>query len=786
MSLIHYLLEANLYLVAFYLLYVLLLRSETLYQLNRAYLLVTSLLAFIIPMLQLGILKPEIKHMESVSNISLDMSPVSVAVIPAVTVTEAPKWAPVDYAIAIYGAITVIMLALLIFKIAKLIALSKKGNVKRQQGFVVIELPGENIAFSFFGYLFVNPALSKSQTIMHHEEVHIRQKHSWDVIYFELLKIFNWFNPTIYLLEKSMKEVHEFIADQYVATAENSAENYADFLISNAYGVTKNQLTNSFFNKNLLKRRIIMLYQKKSGRAARLKYLLTLPLIGGLLCSSTLAFTSKNYGVVDLAPKHIVTEIEKPVAANRFTPAFPGGTQALYKFLNDNINRSKIENGNIVNHLYMMFSVEKDGSLSNLEIKKSPKGEFKPETVAEITRILNNGPKWVPATRNGEAVSAKSFVLFEFKDGAGFQPKQPATIKTDNGIVFTAVEHSPSFPGGEEALGKFLAKNLVYPKTAKDNNITGKVYVQFIVEPTGLLSNINIVREPGYGLGAEAERVLKLSPKWNPGVQNGKKVRVMFTVPINFSLGQSNKKEAAVSIPNPDSVYTAAEVNPTFPGGEAAFGKFLRDNIRYPKDAKENNVQGRAFTQFIVEKDGSLSNFKSVRDPGTGLGAESIRVLALSPKWLPGRQQGEYVRVQYVVPINFSLANDGAGSVNDLTKYIRDHMRYPRVAKEANIQGQSFVSFSINDQKQIQDIKMLKSPDQSISDEITRVLRNFKTITDAKSGFTYILPVTMAIDHGDGVKQNAEKAPSEISNLYNKSNTIVLGEISVTAYGVVR
>jgi protein TonB len=103
-------------------------------------------------------------------------------------------------------------------------------------------------------------------------------------------------------------------------------------------------------------------------------------------------------------------------------------------------------------------------------------------------------------------------------------------------------------------------------------------------------------------------------------------------------------------------VFIAVEVNPLFPGGEAAFGKFLRDHIRYPAVAKENNVQGRVFVQFVVERDGSLTDMKILRDPGSGLGDEAVRVLKISPHWSPGIQNGKPVRVQYTVPVSFSLA----------------------------------------------------------------------------------------------------------------------------------
>jgi len=113
------------------------------------------------------------------------------------------------------------------------------------------------------------------------------------------------------------------------------------------------------------------------------------------------------------------------------------------------------------------------------------------------------------------------------------------TEATDN-QVFTAVEIQPEYPGGEAALGKFLQKNIRYPSIAKENNIQGRVYIQFVVERDGSLTDVKIVRDPGSGLGDEAIRVLKLSPHWKPGVQNGKPVRVQFTLPVNFSLGDAN------------------------------------------------------------------------------------------------------------------------------------------------------------------------------------------------------------------------------------------------------
>lgn len=112
----------------------------------------------------------------------------------------------------------------------------------------------------------------------------------------------------------------------------------------------------------------------------------------------------------------------------------------------------------------------------------------------------------------------------------------PNSEAIDDNQIFNAVEVQPTFPGGESAFSSFLHEEIIYPYSAKQNNITGRVFVQFVVERDGSLTDIKTLRDPGNGLGNEALRVMKNCPHWNPGIQNGKSVRVMFTVPINFSL----------------------------------------------------------------------------------------------------------------------------------------------------------------------------------------------------------------------------------------------------------
>ncbi|MBN2615374.1 MAG: TonB family protein [Bacteroidales bacterium] len=102
--------------------------------------------------------------------------------------------------------------------------------------------------------------------------------------------------------------------------------------------------------------------------------------------------------------------------------------------------------------------------------------------------------------------------------------------------IFTVVEDKPSFPGGEAALMKFLATHIQYPALAKESGIQGRVFISFVVEPSGNIDHVKVLRGIGGGCDEEAIRVVKSMPKWEPGRQRGKPVRVAFTLPINFKL----------------------------------------------------------------------------------------------------------------------------------------------------------------------------------------------------------------------------------------------------------
>ena len=122
-------------------------------------------------------------------------------------------------------------------------------------------------------------------------------------------------------------------------------------------------------------------------------------------------------------------------------------------------------------------------------------------------------------------------ILFTINTTAMAQNK-----KTSNDKVFEKVEDMPEFPGGEQAMMDFVAKNVQYPKEAMEKGISGRVFVSFIVEKDGSVSNVKVMRGIGGGCDEEAVRVISGLPKWKPGKQEGKPVRVSYQMPINFKL----------------------------------------------------------------------------------------------------------------------------------------------------------------------------------------------------------------------------------------------------------
>lgn len=150
----------------------------------------------------------------------------------------------------------------------------------------------------------------------------------------------------------------------------------------------------------------------------------------------------------------------------------------------------------------------------------------------------------------------------------------------------------------------------------------------------------------------------------DPGVKTvegdpNAKVEINTSADANPGLFEAAEKKVVVDVPDDNKVFTVVEQQPEFPGGQGAMYKWIGENLKYPSEARNNGLQGKVILQFTVEKDGSISSVKIVRDGvGGGAGDEAVRVVKKMPNWKPGRQNGKSVRVQYTLPVTFKLEGE--------------------------------------------------------------------------------------------------------------------------------
>lgn len=235
--------------------------------------------------------------------------------------------------------------------------------------------------------------------------------------------------------------------------------------------------------------------------------------------------------------------------------------------------------------------------------------------------------------------------------------QKPAKIPNEVGVATP-----PAFPGGEDALLRFLAENIQYPLEARTNNIEGKVVLSFVVGTDGHISDIRIFKDIPGGCGEAAAKVVAAMPRWIPAkLEDGTRVKVRYTLPVNFRLGEEAvykpAKTGSVHPSLPQLVDSSKlQEAPLFPGGEEAFVHFLRTQIAYPKEAWLDGEQGTSILTFTVRKNGAVANV-SVYDSECEPCSEAVaKALMAMPLWTPGKdKKGNPTKARYTLSVNFRL-----------------------------------------------------------------------------------------------------------------------------------
>lgn len=203
-------------------------------------------------------------------------------------------------------------------------------------------------------------------------------------------------------------------------------------------------------------------------------------------------------------------------------PEFPGGMNEFYNFIRKNYNAPS---KTLSDKVLVRFIIEKDGSLSSFKVLKSVNYDSDKEAV----RVLSICPNWIPGEKNGQKVRCK-FTLPISKLIYNYQIHTYSAQQSLKGVIYNSagIEKKPEFPGGIEKFYEFIRNNYIAPS----KGVKGNVYVTFIIEIDGSLSDIKVLRDLGYGTAAEVIRVMSKCPNWIPGEQNGQKVRTTYSLPI--------------------------------------------------------------------------------------------------------------------------------------------------------------------------------------------------------------------------------------------------------------
>ena len=429
-----YLLEASVCLGVFYLFYLAVLHRQPTFQYNRLYLLATSALGWILPLLEVPLgWGGGGSTGESAAYMLLPAAENRVAE----TLGSGLPWWEMLYGLSVLVMLT--RFAAQFYRLHKTVRRSREQAVPHRR-YRLLYTDGQFPTASFFRYLFWDNTqpltVEETRQMMLHEETHIRQGHSYDVLYITLLKTFAWFHPLVYFYERALTQTHEFAADAGVLRQAPAAQRtYARLLSKHSLSSRNVLLVNRFFYPSLILNRINMIYATQ--KTPWYRYVLIIP---------------------------------------------------VFAFL------------------FLVFSCQEENEMAKLD---------------DLAQ--------------------------QYEDA---ETQEERSKLSDADEVFMVVEDQPIPEGGLESFYRYVAENMKYPTTARQAGTEGKVFVQFVVDKDGALTDVRALKGIGGGCDEEAVRVIKEAPAWNPGKQRGKFVKVRMVMPITFKIGEGKPKAEANSIEN--------------------------------------------------------------------------------------------------------------------------------------------------------------------------------------------------------------------------------------------
>lgn len=524
-------------LIAFYLVFKLLLSKETFHTFNRWVLLLVMVVSILLPWLKVTTAEPTaiaegMISLESIiasAEVVNDDTPEGLSAIQLLFIIYI-------IGIAVFFLREVVSVVRLYRLIRRGTPLTAEQAGVSQHGVRVVVMKNEIAPFSWFRHVVLSEKdfRENPREILTHELAHIRLGHSWDVAVCNLLIIFQWWNPAAWLLKRELQNVHEFEADEAVINRGVDAKQYQLLLIRKSVGERLFSMANNL-NHQSLKKRITMMTTKKSSPWQKAKVLVALPMAALAVVAFANPDVERVAEQVETESQAVVEKAKADVAGiETAAEQQTAEKQEVADEQGKNVSVKGVvvqkEDGNPIVGVAVTVRGTKIGAVTDVD------GKFHIDNVPVGSWIDVFMIDCEIGSLQVTEQNASNLHFVIAYDG-------PSSSKSPGSDAFDVVEEMPVYPGGMPAMMDFFYKNMKYPKEAFDAKQEGRVIAQFVVEKDGSITDAHIVKSVSPALDAEALRIVNAMPNWTPGRQNGKPVRVKYTVPISFKLtgGETNK-----------------------------------------------------------------------------------------------------------------------------------------------------------------------------------------------------------------------------------------------------
>ncbi|OHX66107.1 hypothetical protein NH26_06965 [Flammeovirga pacifica] len=425
--------------------------------------------------------------------------------------------------LGVYSMVTILLFIKFIISNYKLIRFINKNEVEYYNEYPLIKTEGRYPTFAYLKYIFWDnsiPLNKKEQLlILKHEETHIKEYHSVDILSMEILKIIFWFHPAIYIIDAALRTQHEFIADKKANDLTNDAS-YRQLMVRSLFEELSLSVGHGF-QFSTVKTRIKMLKKQRSAQWKRVFSILSLvSILGSIVILQSCVdneVRAMNDALKDIQVKSLYgfnfgDKTYWDVHGTIFSHNLKEETTTISS---DQINADYIVSVHVIKDRSKMPDIFK-GKVDDI-ILMSFEDELEAPIISEIQKL--------PYT-NRDLDAEKEFAM---------KTKEVSSSSDDD--VFEVVENPASAPNGMKAFYDDLGKNIIYPNDAKRKDVEGKVYVQFVVNKEGVAEDVKVVRgfDPTFDKVA-VDAVAKTVTNWNPATQRGQVVKQRMVLPVVFKL----------------------------------------------------------------------------------------------------------------------------------------------------------------------------------------------------------------------------------------------------------